>query len=100
VLLHIDQQFQQLQMQVPDSVTGKNWHYIDNEKYSPRNSTSTGFFDFAWDGTTYTPTGKKAFAVPNGSYIINIRTLKALGNPDNAADWQTWSTPVFNIARP
>lgn len=100
VLLHIDQQFQQLQMEVRDSITGRNFHYIDNEKYLPRNSTATGFFDFAWAGITFTPSGKQAFVVPNGSYIINVRALKALGNPDNPSDWQTWTSPVFSIARP
>jgi minor extracellular serine protease Vpr len=100
ILLHIDQQFQQLQMQVIDPATGRNFQYIDNEKYLPRNSSATGFFDFAWDGTTFTPSGKKAFTVPNGSFVVNVRALKALGNPDNPADWQTWTSPHFTIARP
>ncbi len=100
VLLHVDQQFQQLQMQVLDPITGRNYQYIDNEKYLPRSSTATSFFAFAWNGITFTPSGKKPFVVPNGSYVISVRALKALGNPLNPADWQTWTSPVFTIARP
>ena len=100
VLIHFDQQVQQIQLQVIDPVSGRNWQYLDNSKYIPRNSTATGFYDWTFDGTTWTPNLKKAFTVPNGSYIISVRALKALGNPDNPADWETWTSPVFTIARP
>lgn len=100
VLIHFDHQVQQIQLQVTDPVSGRNWQFIDNSKYIPRNSTTTGFYYWTFDGTTWTPNLKKAFTVPNGSYIITVRALKALGNPDNPADWETWTSPVFTIARP
>ncbi|MGI9102946.1 MAG: S8 family serine peptidase [Terriglobales bacterium] len=99
ILMHFEHQFQQLQMQVLDPVSGKNFQYIDNEKYLPSNSTPSGFYPFTFDGTTFTPSGKNSFTVPNGNYVINVRALKALGNPDNPADWETWTSPVFTITR-
>jgi hypothetical protein len=100
VLIHFDQQVQQIQLQVTDPVSGRNWQYIDNSKYIPRNSTATGYYRWTFDGTTATPSLKNTFTVPNGQYIITVRALKALGNPDNPADWETWTSPVFTIARP
>ena len=45
-----------------------------------------------------TPDHRKV--VPNGSYKVNVRALKALGNPANPAHWQVWTSPVVTIARP
>ena len=39
-------------------------------------------------------------AVVHGGGVQLTRTLKALGNPDNPADWETWISPNFTIARP
>ena len=105
VLIHFDHQVQQIQLLVTDPVSGRNWQYIDNSKYIPRNASATDpnvglFYSWTFDGSTFTPSGKNSFTVPNGSYFITVRALKALGNPDNPADWETWTSPVFSIARP
>ena len=69
----------------------------------PRNATATGFFSFIWDGKTFSGTGKNAnqlYTAPNGSYVVTVSVLKALGNEANPADWETWTSPAFTIARP
>ncbi len=66
--------------------------------YFIRNSTSTGIFDFPWDGTIVV--GNNTFNAPNGDYQLILSVLKALGNPFNPADWETFTTPTFTIARP
>jgi minor extracellular serine protease Vpr len=38
--------------------------------------------------------------VPDGDYLITIRALKALGDPNNPAHWETWTSPVVTIDRP
>jgi hypothetical protein len=38
--------------------------------------------------------------VPNGSYVVRIRVLKALGNENNPAHWESWTSPVITLARP
>jgi subtilisin family serine protease len=74
---------------------------LDNESFLPRNSTATGFVTFTWDGTRPQDNGNnKSHVVPNGSYMLQMRVLKPLGNPANDADWETFTSPVFAIARP
>lgn len=64
-----------------------------------RNSFASGVFEFAWDGTI-TTRKNKVYTAPNGQYYIKLSALKALGNPKNPADWETWISPAFDIARP
>lgn len=37
--------------------------------------------------------------VPNGDYVLEIRALKALGNPKTSSHWETWTSPAFTINR-
>lgn len=77
-------------------------------QHLPRNATATGFFAFDWDGTRIHSNMTRGRGnqnelfkvVPNGDYVITIRVLKALGNPNNPAHWETWTSPVITIARP
>jgi subtilisin family serine protease len=100
VLIHLDHQVEQIQLKVLDAVTGHSMHYIDNSKYIQRNSSATSFFYWTFDGTTLSADLKKTFTVPNGNYVIEVRALKALGKAHNPADWETWTSPNFIIARP
>jgi len=95
-LLHLNHPSRRLRMDVLDAATGKDWHQADNEQYLPRNTTSTGFFAFAWDGQT--TAGNKTYTVPNGSYVIKLTIEKALG--DSTLDVETWTSPVITVARP
>jgi minor extracellular serine protease Vpr len=94
-LVHLDQQSLALRIDIYDA-NGRPWHPAFNEEYLPRNSTSTGFFAFPFDGTTYM--GKNTWTVPDGTYYAVISVLKANGNP--AQDWETWTSPMFVIDRP
>jgi minor extracellular serine protease Vpr len=85
-------------MEVFDAVKGKAWHRAYNETYLPRNSTSTGFFAFPWDGTTFA--GNKTYTIPDGQYVVKLSVLKALGDENNPAHWETWTSPVITIDRP
>lgn len=38
--------------------------------------------------------------MPNGRYVVKVNVLKALGDEENSADWETWTSPVITIARP
>ena len=77
------------------------FHKTNVEDYLPRNSTATGFFSFAWDGTRIHSNGGKGKTkvVPNGDYVLQLRVLKALGDKNNPAHWETWTSPVITIAR-
>jgi subtilisin family serine protease len=97
-LLHFDHQAQWLRMELFDATTGRSWHRILQENYMPRNSSSTGFFAFTWDGTTYN--GTKTNIVPNGNYVVTVTVLRALGDESDPTDVETWTSPVITLARP
>jgi minor extracellular serine protease Vpr len=99
-LVHLDHQVRALRIDVRESTTGRQWHRAFDLEYLARNSTSTGFFAFEWDGITTRGRGSKSQAVPNGSYVLDLQVLKALGDASNPDHWETWTSPRFTIARP
>ena len=101
--VHLDHQSRRVRFEAFDAVSGKSWHRVSDDEYVGRNSTATGFFAFAWDGDTFQGKGKNASqwnTVPNGKYVVKLSVLKALGDDNNPAHWETWTTPVITIARP
>jgi hypothetical protein len=103
VLLHLDHQSRRIRMEAFDAVTGKAWHRVSDQEYVGRNSSPTGFFAFPWDGHTFQGKGKnpnQTNRVPNGSYVVKVSVLKALGDENNPAHWETWTSPTITIARP
>ena len=97
VLVHFEHQSRSFIVDVY-AQNGKNWHRAYSENYLPRNSSSTGFFAFPFDGTTFA--GNKSYMVPDGTYYLKISVLKALGDANNDADWETWTSSQFVIDRP
>ena len=67
---------------------------VSLDEYVGRNSTPTGFFAFSWDGTTSLGTQ------PDGTYILRLSVLKALGDAGNPAHWETWDSPALTLDRP
>jgi minor extracellular serine protease Vpr len=110
LLIHFDHQVTRLVLEVYDANTGQlvnqEYKYGFVETYLPRNSTSTGFYAFAWDGTLIEYEDdddgqvEHTMTVPNGQYILVVKALKALGDHRNPADWETWTSPVVAIERP
>lgn len=49
-----------------------------------------------WDGTFQTAKGRTKTA-KDGKYIIEVRALKALGDPDKASDWESWDSEVLTL---
>jgi hypothetical protein len=77
---------------------GKSWHRAYDLDYLPRNSSPSSFYAFPFDGTTFA--GRRAYTVPDGTYYAVISVLKANGDDDNPAHWETWTSPLFVIDRP
>ena len=96
-LMHFEHQSRMLKVEI-FAQNGKDWHLAYDEEYLPRNSTSTGFFSFPFDGTTFA--GKKTYTVPDGTYYAVVSVLKALGDENNPMHWETWTSPLFVIDRP
>lgn len=99
VIAHFDHQSRLVEftVQAPGSTEALGKVFPDIP-YFIRNSTSTSIFDLSWDGTVVA--GNHARALPNGNYQLVLSVLKALGDPDNPADWERFTTPTFTIARP
>src|SRR5690606_31178466 len=80
-----------------------NFHKVLDLEYFGRNAGNdpatlpNSFYAVPWDGVTFNPSGKKLFMAPNGDYVLEIKIQKAGGNP---SDLETWTSPVFTIARP
>jgi minor extracellular serine protease Vpr len=98
ILVHLDHQVRRLRMEVFDANTGRTWHRALDLDYVGRNSTSTAFFGLAWDGLTMN--GRRINVLPDGSYVIQLAVQKALGDDNDPAHWETWTSPVITIERP
>ncbi len=102
-LMHLDHLSRRIRLEAFDAVSGRAWHRVSDDQFVTRNSTPGGFFAFTWDGSTFTGKGKNAsqwYTVPDGQYVVKVSVLKALGDENNPAHWETWTSPVITIARP
>jgi subtilisin family serine protease len=97
LVFHLNHQARTVRGEIFDTA-GKSWHRAFEISYIARNSALSSFFWVTWDGTT--ATGGKTYTVPNGTYVLKLSVLKALGDPANPAHWETWTSPVITLARP
>lgn len=53
-----------------------------------------------WDGTYQGNNGKngKLRRVADGDYVLEVRVLKALGDPNNPEHWESWDSTPITIA--
>ena len=111
-LVHFDHQVEYFEAKITDATSGRPVHPVFDKAftgaYLPRNSTATGFFAFDWDGERIHSNGYngKGYTkdltktVPDGVYRVELRALKANGDPANPAHWESWTSPDFTIDRP
>jgi subtilisin family serine protease len=102
-LVHLDHQARRVRFEAFDAVSGKAWQRVSDDEYAGRNSEPTTFFAFTWDGTTFQGKGKNGTqwtTVPDGQYVVKLSVLKALGDENDPAHWETWTSPVITIDRP
>jgi hypothetical protein len=106
LFFHLNHQVRKLNLQVfkaDGSAVHPVFNYVDQEQYLARNSTAAGFFEIDWDGMRSQDNGggngDHRKAVPNGTYVLKLSVLKALGSESNAADWETFTSPPITLAR-
>jgi minor extracellular serine protease Vpr len=107
LLFHLNHQVRRLNVQVykaDGSPVHPVFNYVTQLEYLGRNSAANTFFQFIWDGTRTQDNaggnGDHRKVVPNGRYLLELSVLKALGNANNPADWETFTTPPITLARP
>ena len=103
-LVHFNHHVQRVEFQIVDAATGTpldpTYSNFDREDFVGRNSTRTQFFSFEWTGQRIADASGTLVDVPNGTYRVNVRALKANGVATDPAHWQVWTSPVVTIARP
>jgi subtilisin family serine protease len=110
-LIQLAHQVSRLQFEVLHASNNRPVHPVFNRfvdlELVGRNATATGAFIFTWDGTRIhsnmdNGNGDNSLfkTVPNGNYVVRIRALKALGNENNPAHWESWISPTITLARP
>lgn len=97
-LVHFEHQAAKFRVELFAVGSNKAWHRAYDEEFLSRNSTSTSYFAFAFDGTTFA--GNKTYNLPDGTYYAVISVLKANGDASNPTHWETWTSPNFVIDRP
>jgi hypothetical protein len=110
VAIHFNHQVRRLEFEVVNATSGARLHPVFSnvyeEDYLSRNQTATAFFAYPWEGGRLhsngqgSKSGQAWKAVPDGSYKLIVKALKALGDPGNAAHWETWTSPTITIDRP
>ncbi len=104
-LVHQELQSRMLELELFNARTGRpqGGFSLDSVftrlEFLARNSTATSFFAYAFDGTLPVKGTDAGLPVPNGTYFVRLRILKALGDPSNPAHTETWTSPTFRIAR-
>lgn len=106
-LVHFDHPVRRVEFEIVDAASGARLHPVFSNIYDfdyvGRNSHRQTFFAFDWDGTRSHSNGRGnelTKFVPDGRYKVNIRVLKANGDPADPSHWETWTSPVVTIARP
>jgi hypothetical protein len=97
IVAHFDHQFYRARMTIEHVATGLTIGRAGYEEYFPRNASPTAAFLFAWDGTVETGVG--FLTLPNGQYRLVLSILKPLGENENPAHYETWTSPVITVAR-
>jgi putative cell wall-binding protein/subtilisin family serine protease len=96
VLAHLEHQARQLTLVAyeanEDGSQGDLVGEVRVDDYLPRSATEGGFFPFTWDGKV------EGEIVPDGKYLLEVRVLKALGDPANPEHTETWLSQPFTIA--
>jgi subtilisin family serine protease len=98
IVLHLDRPVSELKMEIFDASTGKAWHRMFYSKDFPRNLTAQSVSAYGWHGSTFH--GNQVLDVPNGQYVVRVSVLKPLGDENDPAHSESWTSPVITLARP
>jgi minor extracellular serine protease Vpr len=106
VMLNLGHQPRRVELSVVHAATGAPVHAqfsnFHEEDYVGRSSASNTVLVWPWNGTRLQSNGNrdKRKTVPDGTYKMVAKVLKALGNPANPADWESYTSDAVTIDRP
>lgn len=99
ILYHLEHQSAHVRAEIVDAVSGTSFGFLNDERFAGRNSTATSFFAQPWNGTFVSAESGTLQFVPNGLYRIQLTVLKALGDAEDPAQIERWTSPTIGIAR-
>ena len=94
ILFHLDYSVRRLRLELFDAHTGRSYGRLLEIDYFPRNSGPDFFYFIPWQGND-----SNIEAVPAGDYTLRFSAEKALGQDDNPAHWEVWSSPTVTVLR-
>ena len=101
--IHFDHHSEMVLLEALDATSGAVRGRVSMDEWMTRNSSPTGIFAFTWDGSLFKNDPSKPNQwdnAPNGTYKVRVTVKKALADKNNAAHYETWTSPVITIARP
>ncbi|HEV8335903.1 MAG TPA: S8 family serine peptidase [Candidatus Polarisedimenticolia bacterium] len=94
VLFHLRHPVRRLRLELFDTPSGRSRGRLAEAGYFPRNGTAEEFFFLFWDGRD-----SQGDPLPAGSYVLRLAAQKALGDDDNPAHWEIWTSPPVTVLR-
>src|SRR5690606_37835349 len=95
VLVHFEHQARQLTLTAyeanADGTKGDLVGEVRVDDYLARSGTAGSFEPITWNGEVDGET------VADGTYILEVQVLKALGDPADPEHTETWTSPAFTI---
>jgi hypothetical protein len=101
IIYNFNHQSPQVVVEILNGMTGRRaypvFYKIFDWDWHGRSRGVGWYWADPWDGTRIL--WNRNVEVPDGSYQMRMRVLKANGNPLNPADWESWTSPMFYIER-
>jgi minor extracellular serine protease Vpr len=94
VLFHLRHPVRRLRVELFDTPSGRSRGRLAEAGYFHRNGTAEEFFFLSWNGRD-----AAGDPLPAGSYVLRLAAQKALGDDDNPAHWEIWTSPPVTILR-
>ena len=91
--IHLDHPVRRLRFELFEADRGRAWGRIADLPYLARNHGRGWYWTLSWDGST------ASGDVPSGTYVIRVTIQKALGDDDNPAHFETWTSPPITVSR-
>lgn len=98
VVVHFEHFARKFRLEAFDAVTNKPWGLVSSVDWVERANGATATNGFVWNGEV--DFNKQRLLVPNGTYVLKVSVLKALGDESNPAHWETWTSPFITLNHP
>jgi len=93
ILFHLARHARKVRVEVFEAATGRSFGRVLDLDYVGRNSLTTTFFTFEWDGS-----GRRG-PVAAGTYVLRLLVQRPLGDDDNPEHWDIWTSGPITVIK-